>query len=172
LTPALDGLPDSRELAVVTMEKSSRHAKITGDFGEALVLYWLSRSGFECARVDHTGIDLIAKRPRSDERLGISVKTRSRLPGKEAESVNIGRPEDLVKVEAACCAFQCVPYFAIVVDAAQRISVFLVSKAHLDRLYPGRSGMISWSMTPGWLTKYLTDPQIESLGFSINSELW
>ena len=63
------------------MEKSSRHAKIAGDFGEALVLYWLSRSGFECARVDHTGIDLIAKRPRSDELLGISVKTRSRVPG-------------------------------------------------------------------------------------------
>lgn len=42
------------------MQKSSRHAKTTGDFGEALVLYWLSRQGYECARVDHTGIDLIA----------------------------------------------------------------------------------------------------------------
>ena len=100
------------------MEKSSRHAKITGDFGEALVLYWLSRSGFECARVDHTGIDLIAKRPRSEERLGVSVKTRSRSPGTETDSVNIGRPDDFAKVAAACSAFQCVPYFAIVVDAA------------------------------------------------------
>jgi len=154
------------------MEKSSRHAKITGDFGEALVLYWLSRSGFECARVDHTGIDLIAKRPRSDERLGISVKSRSRLPGKEAESVNIGRPEDLAKVVAACSAFQCVPYFAIVVDAAQRISVFLVSKEHLEHLYPARKGLVSWSMAPRWARKYLADPQVQSLEFSTNSGIW
>ena len=45
--------------------KSTRHAKITGDFGEAAVLYYLSSSGFECARVDHTGIDLIARWGRS-----------------------------------------------------------------------------------------------------------
>jgi Holliday junction resolvase-like predicted endonuclease len=154
------------------MEKSSRHAKIAGDFGEALVLYWLSRSGFECARVDHTGIDLIAKRPRSDELLGISVKTRSRVPGKEAESVNIGRPEDLAKVEAACVAFQCVPYFAIVVDAARRVFVFLVSKTHLEHLYPDRTGLISWSMTPGWVKRYLADGQIQSLEFSTTSESW
>ncbi len=154
------------------MEKSSRHAKITGDFGEALVLYWLSRSGFECARVDHTGIDLIARRPRSDELLGISVKTRSRVPGKEAESVNIGRPEDLAKVEAACTAFRCNPYFAIVVDAAQRVSVFLVSKEDIERLYPGRRGMVSWSMAPGWVKRYLEDPRIQSLELSTNSESW
>lgn len=154
------------------MEKSSRHAKITGDFGEALVLYWLSRSGFECARVDHTGIDLIARRPRSDERLGISVKTRSRLPGKEAESVNIGRPEEFARVEAACTAFQCIPYFAIVVDAAQRVSVFLISRAHLQHLYPDRPGMVSWSMAPGRVKEYLADPLIQSIGFSTTSEAW
>ncbi len=154
------------------MEKSSRHAKITGDFGESLVLYWLSRSGFECARVDHTGIDLIAKRPRSEERLGISVKTRSRLPGKEAESVNIGRAEELAKVEAACTVFQCVPYFAIVVDAARRISVFLVPKAHLEQMYPRRPAMLSWSMAPGWVKRYLADPRIQSIEFLTTSGAW
>jgi hypothetical protein len=40
----------------MTIIKSTRHSKITGDFAEALVLYWLSRDAFECARVDHTGI--------------------------------------------------------------------------------------------------------------------
>ncbi len=154
------------------MEKSSRHAKITGDFGEALVLYWLSRSGFECARVDHTGIDLIARRPRSDERLGISVKSRSRLPGTEATSVNIGRPEDLAKVAAACNAFQCVTYSAIVVDAAPRMSVFLLSMEHLARLYPARTGFISWSMTPNRVKQYLADSSIQSLHFVIDSEKW
>ena len=41
--------------------KSSRHSKITGDFAEGFVLYLLSKRGFECARVDHMGIDLIAR---------------------------------------------------------------------------------------------------------------
>jgi Holliday junction resolvase-like predicted endonuclease len=157
------------------MEKSSRHAKITGDFGEALVLYWLSRSGFECARVDHTGIDLIARRPRSDERLGISVKSRSRVPGTEADSVNIGRPADLAKVAAACDALQCVPYFAIVVDATPRMSVFLLSMEHLARLYPartGRTGLISWSMTPNRVKQYSADSSIRTLHFAIDSENW
>ena len=54
------------------MEKSTRHQKITGDFAEALVLYWLSKSGYECACIDHTGIDLIAAKSDASERMGIS----------------------------------------------------------------------------------------------------
>ena len=69
------------------MGKSSRHAKITGNFGEALVLYWLSKRGFECANVDHTGIDIIARRPSSEEVLGISVKCRSRTLARVESSV-------------------------------------------------------------------------------------
>jgi Holliday junction resolvase-like predicted endonuclease len=72
------------------MQKSSRHSKITGNFGEALTLYWLSKRGFECADVDHTGIDLIARRPLSEEVLGISVNCRSRSEGTEA-------------LESTCC---------------------------------------------------------------------
>jgi Holliday junction resolvase-like predicted endonuclease len=63
------------------LSKSSRHSKITGDFAEAPVLYWLSKYGFECAKVDHTGIDLIARNPNSNELMGISVKSRSRNTG-------------------------------------------------------------------------------------------
>jgi len=51
--------------------KSSRHSKIAGDFGEYLILYWLSKYGFECARVDYTGIDLIARNPKT----GMKQKT-------------------------------------------------------------------------------------------------
>ena len=70
--------------------KSSRHHKITGNFGEHFVLYWLSKYGFECAHVDHVGIDLIAKNPHTNERMGISVKTRSRAEGTEKTSVRLG----------------------------------------------------------------------------------
>ena len=157
---------------MTNMEKSSRHSKITGDFGEALVLYWLSRSGFECARIDHTGIDLIAKRPRSDERWGISVKTRSRAPRTEADSVNMGSPGQLDKVVAACDAFRCIPYFAIVVDVTTRISVFLLSKQHLEHLYPKRTGMLSWSMIPSRVRQYMSDTNIRTLAFAANSQNW
>ena len=44
------------------INKSTRHSKITGNFGEALVLYLLSKFGFESANVDHTGIDIISEK--------------------------------------------------------------------------------------------------------------
>lgn len=49
------------------INKSTRHTKITGDFGETVVLCWLSKYGFECAPVDHTGIDIIANNPHTKE---------------------------------------------------------------------------------------------------------
>src|SRR6185295_6261025 len=107
------------------LTKSSRHSKITGDFGEAIVLYLLSRHGFECARVDHTGIDLIARRPDSKEVLGISVKSRSRQTGTENSHLALPH-EGFVKAKAACDAFGCTPYIALVVDAGERIRVFLL----------------------------------------------
>src|SRR5438093_533897 len=102
------------------ISRSTRHAKIAGDFGEMIVLYWLSKHGFECASVDHTGIDLIARNPNTSEVMGISVKSRTRTPGSEKEFVRIDK-EDFVKVESACVAFGCSPYFAVVVDADKLI---------------------------------------------------
>ena len=92
------------------INKSTRHAKITGDFGEAFVLYWLSKYGFECALVDHTGIDIIARNPHTQEVMGISVKSRSRNEGTENDSISIPN-DNFAKAEAACAAFGCVPYF-------------------------------------------------------------
>ena len=69
--------------------KSSRHQKIIGDFGESIICNWLSRSGFEVTVVDHTGIDIIAFNPSTNERLGITVKSRTRKPSTEQESVNL-----------------------------------------------------------------------------------
>jgi len=60
------------------IEKGARDAKIAGDFGEAVVLYRLSKCEFECAFVDHTGIDIIARKPYMGKIVGISVKSRTR----------------------------------------------------------------------------------------------
>ncbi|MCD4737329.1 MAG: hypothetical protein K8R53_14895 [Bacteroidales bacterium] len=48
-------------------------------------MYWLSKYGFECAKVDYTGIDLIARNQHNNELMEISVKSRSRNEGKEHE---------------------------------------------------------------------------------------
>ena len=97
------------------ISKSTRHSKITGNFAENLILYWLSKYGFECAMVDHTGIDIIAWNSVTNELMGISVKSRSRNEGKEGQYLSIPN-ENFEKVDLACKAFDCIPYFALVID--------------------------------------------------------
>jgi hypothetical protein len=117
------------------MEKSSRHSAITGDFAEALVLYWLSKHGYECARVDHTGIDLIAFKKDGSERMGISVQCRSRYPGTEKISVSLHQFE---KARVPCDLFRLIPHAAIVVDGANVIRCFLLPLDHLDTIAGGK----------------------------------
>ena len=138
------------------MQKSSRHSKITGNFGEALILYWLSKRGFECADVDHTGIDLIARRPSSDEVLGISVKCRSRAEAGDEASVNLLHSND-EKIEAACRAFRCVPYVAVVVDQGTTVRGYLATLQHIRTQYPGQS----WRMSLAITQQYQVDPHVE-----------
>ncbi len=115
--------------------KSTRHARIAGEFGEATVLYWLSKYGFECAFVDHTGIDIIARNPHTQEGMGISVKTRTKSDGYEEEHKSIPN-DNFTNAKAACEAFDCVPYFPIVVDAGNTIRGFVLSMTHLLELFP------------------------------------
>lgn len=154
------------------IEKSSRHSRITGDFAEALVLYWLSKHGFECARVDHTGIDLIAKHPRLPERMGISVKSRSRNPGTGTSNLAIEK-EHLKKCELACMAFGCTPWFAIVVDADQKIEVYIVPEdCFRDYALPQGHVKCSWKMRPEWKQKYGADSRVIRFEMTYNTTNW
>lgn len=151
--------------------KSSRHSKITGDFGEALILYWLSKYGFECARVDHTGIDLIASNPYTSEVMGISVKSRSRSLGKEGSNVVIDR-DNFEKVEQACAAFGCVPYFAIVVDGKDVIHAFVISLKHLVEHYPAGIRVSNWRMNEKSLVQYYSDPEVKIFELRTSTKNW
>jgi len=153
------------------INKSTRHAKITGNFGEAVVLYWLSKYGFECAPVDHTGIDIIARNPHTQEIMGISVKSRSRSEGSEEEYVSI-RNDNFAKAEAACAAFGCVPYFAIVVDAGQIIRGFILPMSHLLTLFPKGKTASGWKMTEQYLKRYEDDPEIKMFEFETKTTKW
>jgi len=153
------------------INKSTRHAKITGDFAEALVLYWLSKYGFECALVDHTGIDIIARNPHTEELMGISVKSRCRTEGSETTDVSLPN-KNFDKVDAACQAFGCVPYFAVVVDAGCYIRGFIFSKDHLLAFFPRGTTRSSWKMRQKDLERYAQDPEIKTFEFETKTTRW
>jgi Holliday junction resolvase-like predicted endonuclease len=153
------------------IQKSSRHSKITGDFAEHLVLYWLSKHGFECARVDHTGIDLIARNPYTNEVMGISVKSRSRTPGKEDSSVLI-KETDLSKAQDACESFRCSPYFAIAVDVDTKIMVFILSAEKLKQVCGGSGVTQNWRMDQKAIERYRSDSDIKIVEFAITRGSW
>jgi Holliday junction resolvase-like predicted endonuclease len=153
------------------INKSTRHAKITGDFGEAVVLYWLSKYGFECAPVDHTGIDIIARNPHTQEVMGVSVKSRSRTEGSEDEYVSIPN-DNFDKAGAACKAFGCKPYFAVVVDGGDTIRAFILPMGHLLSLFPkGKTGT-GWKMKDRYLKQYEDDPEIMCFEFKARTTRW
>lgn len=152
--------------------KSSRHAKLTGDFAEHLVLYWLSKYGLECARVDHTGIDLIARNPKNGVRMGISVKSRSRTEGSEKDHVRI-EVEQLRKAAAASEAFGCTPYMAIVVDGGNLIRCFVLPLKTLYALYPSSTTRnVGWSMNDRALARYYEHPEVKIFEFMSDTKRW
>jgi Holliday junction resolvase-like predicted endonuclease len=156
---------------MVQINKSSRHSKITGDFAEHLVLYWLSKHGFECARVDHTGIDLIARNPHTNELMGISVKSRSRNPGTERTSISI-HAQDIQKALTACKSFGCIPYFAIVADIKDRIVVFILSAQELEKLFPNSKNVYDWRMTEKYLAQYYDNSEIKVFELRTLTHSW
>jgi Holliday junction resolvase-like predicted endonuclease len=153
------------------INKSSRHSKITGDFAENLILYWLSKYGFECAMVDHTGIDIIARNSVTNELMGISVKSRSRNEGKEGQYLSIPN-ENFKKVDLACKAFDCIPYFALVIDEENTIKIYILSKEHLLTYFPKGNRVVGWKMTKHWIEKYDNDKNIIKFEFSYKTKIW
>lgn len=151
--------------------KSSRHSKITGNFSEALVLYWLSKYGFECANVDHTGIDIIARNPKTKEVIGISVKGRTRDIDTAGTYVGISN-KNFDKVEEACKSFNCVPYFAIVVDEKNKIYGFILSMKKILELFPKGSRTCSWKMRKKHIESYYKDPKIKIFEFDYKTHSW
>ena len=103
--------------------------------------------------------------------MGISVKSRSRNTGTEGTYVSIPN-DNLVKLELACRAFDCQPYFAVVVDEADTITVFILSKSHLVKLLPPGEKVISWKKSKAWLQKYRADSEIRIFRFTTETGHW
>ena len=164
-----------------TSTSSSRHTKITGDFGEHFILYWLSKHGFECAMIDHTGIDLIAKNPITQELMGISVKSRSskqpyiniivnRKKREKQITGEVGRG-DREKVLEACEVFGCIPYFAIVHDDGTGIDIFIISMETLLKYSQNRDD-VTWSLSEKKLREYDNDKEVIKIRVEYTINNW
>ena len=154
----------------VPIDKSSRHNTITGNFAESLILYWLSKHSFECSIIDHTGIDIIAKNPITNELMGISVKCRSRNEGRESSELTLGKDEsDLV--DKACDSFNCIPYFAFVVDVSNTIQIYILRKDKFLKMFPPRINP-SWKMSKKQIENYKNDKDIIKIELNYDIKSW
>jgi hypothetical protein len=158
--------------------KSTRHQKIIGDFGESLICNWLSRSGFEVALVDHTGLDIIAHNPKTNKRLGITVKSRTRVGGKEEECVILfsyrKEEDDRHKLLDACKVFGCEPWIAVYVETSDYGDVFITSLKNYDLKYRGKSDKSAdrWYMLKRYKEKYLSDREVKHIRIDFRFENW
>ena len=161
------------------IEKSSRHQHIIGKFGEYLLCNWLSRSGFEVAIVDHTGLDIVAFNPRTGQRLGITVKSRTRsVVGTEATQVNIfsyrkGK-NDRQKLLDSCASFGCEPWIAVYVETEQFADLYLTSLDNYDNRYRPRVGraLDTWKMSTKYKALYGQDKEVKHIRVDFYRDGW
>jgi hypothetical protein len=161
----------------MTIVKGTRHQKIIGDCGKSIICNWLSRSGFESAIVDHTGIDIIAFNPSTRQRIGIMVKSRTRTLGEEETSVIIFSKQhgksDRQKVLSACEAFDCEPWMGVYVEATDQADIYLTSLANYDAKYCRAGKTIDdWKMGPKYHQKYAEDPLVKHIEIKFRETSW
>jgi len=163
---------------MLEITRSTRHQKIIGNFGENLICNWLSRSGFEVTIVDHNGIDIVAYHPKLDMRLGITVKSRTRTIGKEAESVYIfsyrNGKNDYKTYLKACNAFACEPWIGIYVETTDYGEMYLTSLKNYQDNYRGAAerAVDDWKMTPVYREKYRQDKSVKFIRIDFQPENW
>jgi Holliday junction resolvase len=157
------------------MEKSSRHSKIIGEFGEHLVCDALSKSNFEVVRVDHTGLDIIAYDKENKKRLGITVKSRTRDGGTVNESINVfshqSGKDDRKKLLEACEYFGCEPWVAIYSENEDEADLYLVSLETFNK-YHGGKAIEQWKVSTKMRKQYIEDPEVKHLNFKLDSNRW
>jgi hypothetical protein len=158
--------------------KSSRHGKVIGSFGENIICNWLSRSGFEVIIVDHIGLDIIAYNPLTEKRLGITVKSRTRIPRLEEDSVNIfsyqKAKNDRQKLLDACQAFACEPWIAIYVETSKFADIYLTSLNHYDTKYRGKieRAIDDWKMKNKYKEIYQEDVDVKHIRIEFQEVNW
>lgn len=160
------------------MEKSSRHSKICGDFGENIVLYYLSKHNFEVSLVDHTGIDIVGFNKDTTNRIGISVKSRTRTLERPNDGLLIDG-KNYGKIINSCEFFGCIPWIAFVIDKLHseingELYIYLMSVETLLDYYPQfkNENDFTFSMSDDRINKYNNDDKINKIKFEYKMDRW
>ena len=160
------------------INKSSRHQKIIGHFGEQLICNFLSRSGFEVTIIDHTGIDILAYCVETKKRIGITVKSRTRAINTEDDSVNLfsyrNGKNDRQKILDACQAFACEPWIGIYVEKTNNADIYITSLDNYDKKYRGikNRAIDGWKMGNKYLDLYENDSDVKHIHYEFNVTNW
>ncbi len=113
---------------------------------------------------DHTGLDIVAYHPVTKRRLGITVKSRTRVSGSESTSVTIFKPKEgpRQKLRKACEAFACEPWVAVYVETDLSAHLYLTSLEHYDHKYrvAEPASQDTWKMGNLLTGQYLLDPEL------------
>jgi hypothetical protein len=156
------------------IKKGDNHSKIIGNFGENLVCDFLSRSGFEVALIDHTGIDIIAYNKETNKRLGITVKSRTREVGTEETHVSILKGADRKKVSDACSDFNWDPWIAVYIETEKYADLYLISLHDYDEKYGGgrTQKSVNWYMGRKAKERYENDPNVKYIHVEFIERNW
>ena len=123
--------------------------------------------------MDHTGIDIVAYHKALKQRLGISVKSRTRLPRSEAEAVYLFRgATDRESLLAACEAFGCEAWLAVYVESECMGDLFLTSLGNYDQKYRTGKATEGWSMAARHVQAYATDTKIKHIHVDFKVNNW
>lgn len=111
--------------------------------------------------------------PEKKLRLGITVKSRTRISGTESSSVYIFREKtnDRRKLLDACKAFECVPWIAVYVECDEDADLFLTSLANYDKKYRSKEkrAVDAWIMTGIQKAKYALDREVRHMGIEFKA---
>ncbi|MGA2902424.1 MAG: hypothetical protein ABSD98_01225 [Candidatus Korobacteraceae bacterium] len=150
--------------------------EVVGNFGEYLVCKWLCHTGFDVSIVDHTGMDIVAYYPPTEQRLGITVKSRLRTDGATTEGVYVFREakEDRRKLLEACKAFGCEPWIAVYVEHGDGADLFLTSLDNYDGKYRSteKRAIDVWGMTQKHIVAYEKDSEVRYIHMDFRRHHW
>ena len=150
-------------------ENNPQHSKITQDFAEAAVFYWLSKCGFNCLRVDHKVIAIIAKKPDIKGRFGVLVKIGNGKVETDRELVSVTERE-LKRVKTDCSALKCIPCIAVLMEQKEETWILMSTLKHLSEIQPSGTATVAWKMTQAGMMQYLSDNEI--LAVELNHKVW
>jgi hypothetical protein len=105
-----------------------------------------------------------------------AVKSRTRKPGTETDSVNLfqGAKDDRRKLLDACEAFGCEPWIGVYAECDARADLFLTSLENYDRRYGtrGENAIDGWKMTEKLVKEYESDPEVRHIRIDFEAGNW